>query len=415
MSFFPLHNHSHYSLRDAINTIPQIIDIVKKYGYSGFTLTEHGTLASVIQAYTLSKEAGLKYFPAIEAYVAPRHRFDKEPHIDRGYYHLCLYAMDLEAYRALCYLVTESNKKECFYYKPRIDRELLREFGSKFNIICSSGCLASELARSILKYERFNYDGEDKSELVNENYKEVIDWYTSIFGDRYYLEVHNHGIPAEAKVAEIIIDYSKQKKIKAIFCTDAHYISKEDQFIHQIMLAIKENKSVDKVGFDGHSHCFLSYDELKKICYDETFLNNTLEIADRCNVELPIGQIHMPKIVDTSGLSDSEKMYSIAFEKLSNMFNHNIPREYLNRFDQEFTLISKMNFSGYFLVVQDFVNWAKKNEIPVGPGRGSVAGSLIAFLLGITKVNPMLHKNLVFERFLNDSRAAKIELKFTKV
>lgn len=415
-NFFPLHIHSHYSLRDSINTIPQIIDAVKKFGYPGFTLTEHGNMSSVVKAYVKAKEAGLKFIPGCEFYIAPRHRSDHEPK-DRAYYHLCLYAMDLPAYKALSFLISESNKPENHYYKPRIDHELLAEYGRKFNIICTSGCLASELTRSVLKYDRFDYDGREKDELVPTDYKEVVDFYRGVFGDRYYIELHNHGIPAELRYAELILDYAKKTKIKTIFATDAHYISPEDQYIHNVMLAIKQNQPVEECGYPGNNHCFLPIEELKKLSYDQKSLDNTVEIGERCNVTLALDKLYMPKLHKTLS-EEHDIIYNACVTRLCNLFQcdfHEIPEDYKKRFDLEFDMITDMGFSGYFLIVKDFIQWAMKNDIAVGPGRGSVGGSLVAYLLGITKIDPMKYPLLLFERFLNESRAPKLDLKFEAI
>lgn len=414
--FLPLHNHSHFSIRDAINTIPEIVKTVKDFNYPGFALTEHGTLASAPQAFMAAKAANLKFVPGLEAYVAPRHRYHKDPHLDRGYYHLCLYALDNEAYKALCYLVTESNKPECFYYKPRIDHELLAEFGSKYNIACSSGCLASELARSILKWDKFEYDGEDKAVSVSDNFADVIDFHKKVFKDRYYLEIHNHGIPAEDRVAEIIMHYAKEFQLKIIFATDAHYISPEDQFLHDVMLAIKENKHLDQVGFDGKNHCFLDYNTLKELAYSEEYLVNTMEIFERSKVNFAFDELHMPSAEKKENLSQAQILYQYCEEALKKKFNNQeIPKDYTSRLEREFGIISNMGFSGYFLIVRDYISWAEKNDIYVGPGRGSAGASLIAYLLGITKLDPVQYPILLFDRFLNESRAPKLDLQFNKI
>lgn len=415
-NFSALHTHSIWSIRDSINSIEDIIDKAKEFGYHSFAITDHGNLGAVVRAELASQEAGIPFIKGVEAYVAPRHRTSKETGVDRGYYHLNLYAGDLEAYKALCYLITESNKPENFYYKPRIDRELLAEYGSKYNIICSSGCLASELSRSILKYKRFEYEGEDKAELVNENFKEVIDWYKGIFKDRYYLEIHNHGIPAEGAVAETIIDYGKKIGLKTIFALDSHYMNPEDKFYHNIMLSIRDKKTVDNCsGYDGTNHCFLPYETLKTLSYNEEYLFNTVELAERCSVKLPLGKMAMPKLYPNSTISESEILYNLAYGKLQGKFNKNIPLDYQQRFDYEFRTIADAGFSGYFLVVKDFIDWANTNSIRTGISRGSIGASLVAYLLGIIKMDPLKYENLLFERFLSRSRVAVPDLKFKAV
>ena len=392
MKFVHLHVHTHYSLLDGMCKINELVKKAKELGYEALAITDHGNMYGVIEFYKECKKNGIKPIIGVEAYLAPRTIYDKTYKIDSKNYHITLLAKDYQGYLNLIKLITIANL-EGFYYKPRIDRNLLKEHGS--GLICLSGCLASEISRSIL-----NNGLESAEKLVYE--------YIDIFGkENFYLEIGWHpGIEESRKVFKPLIELSKKTKVKLVATQDVHYINKEDRDIHDVFLAIQTGKDIDekerltmKEDFFHLTSIEEMLDNFKEI---PSAIENTLEVAEKCNLEIELNKIKMPVYEVPEGLTADEYLRKLCYEGLKkrNLENDNKARE---RLEYELSIIKQTGFASYFLIVQDFVNWAKNNGIKVGPGRGSAAGSLVSYLLRITEVNPLKY-NLIFERFLTPER-----------
>ena len=408
-NFAHTHTHSHYSLRDAVTKVPELVARVKELGMDAIALTEHGTLASAFELDKEAKRHEIKPIFGVEAYMAPRTRFDKDKDLDGGYYHVILLAMNQEGWRNILQLVTESNYKESTYFKPRIDKELLRQHNE--GIICTSACLAGEVQRAILKEVQFSYDGEDKAANVG-NVAEVLEWYKDVFGDRFYLELMNHGIPAEQAVIYYVINNYSKLGVKVIATNDAHYLKSEDKILHDIMFAIRDKKSIydeDKYSYHGDGFYIKSEAEmLESFDFFPEAVYNTMEIVERCNVDITSSGYKLPHIVDIRQEDDilREKAYEGLTEKMGN-----IPDNYKERLEEELKTFRQMGFSSYFLMVSDYIRWTKSQGILVGPARGSAAGSLVAWAIDITTVDPIKY-DLLFARFLNKGRAAVPDIEF---
>jgi DNA polymerase-3 subunit alpha len=391
MSFVHLHTHSHYSLLDGFSKIDDLIKRALELGFSALALTDHGTLSGAIEFYKKAKKAGIKPIIGCEAYLAPRTRFDKTPKIDSKSYHLTLLAKDEKGYKNLIKLVTKG-WLEGFYYKPRIDKEILREYSE--GLICLSGCPASEISKA----------------LLSQNYnlaKKLAFEYLDIFGKgNFYLEVDYHPkIEDSKKLKPLLIKLSKETKIPLVVTYDSHYPHPEDAPVHDIFLAIQTGKDIDE-----EERLTMRQDDFSLADYETIFnlhkdipegIKNTLEIAEKCNLEIELGKLKLPKYPLPEGETEMGYLRKLAEKGISKR-NLNF-EEIKDRFDYELKIIEKTGFAGYFLIVQDIVNFAKENNLMVGPGRGSVGGSLIAYLLGITEINPLRY-GLLFERFLNPER-----------
>jgi DNA polymerase-3 subunit alpha len=391
MSFVHLHTHSHYSLLDGFSKIDDLIKRASELGFPALALTDHGTLSGAIEFYKKAKKAGIKPIIGCEVYLAPRTRFDKTARIDSKSYHLTLLAKDEKGYKNLIKLVTKG-WLEGFYYKPRIDKEILREYSE--GIICLSGCPASEISKALLSQ---NYDLAKK--LAFE--------YLDIFGQgNFYIEIDYHPkIEDSKKLKNLLIKLSEETKIPLVVTYDSHYPHPEDAPVHDVFLAIQTGKDIDE-----EERLTMRQDDFSLADYGTIFslhkdipegIKNTLEIAEKCNLEIELGKLKLPKYPLPEGENEIGYLRKLAEKGISKR-NLNF-EEIKDRFDYELKIIEKTGFAGYFLIVQDIVNFAKENNLMVGPGRGSVGGSLIAYLLGITEINPLRY-GLLFERFLNPER-----------
>lgn len=429
MDFVNLHSHSIYSVRDAISKPKELIARAVELGMPAIALTDHGTIGGVME---FSKEAikqGIKPIVGCEVYMATRSRFDKENKIDK-YYHLTLLTMNQTGYKNLCRLISESYKKEHFYRKPRIDRELLRKYNE--GLICLSGCLAGNLAHSILKeknIEEKNYTDEagnfnkpsvecstpGHDDITEETFIQVIDWHFDVFGDRYYLEIQNHGILEEDIVRDTILNLAYERKIKVVATGDTHFVNKVDVKAHNIMLAIRDRKSIydeDFSGYPGDGYSLPDEQYLKdKFSMAPETVFNTLEVAERCNLKLDLGSFKIPRFIDV--YKEDDIFANEAIQGLKKKFPNGAPLEYEERLQMEIKTIQQMTYPSYFLIVQDYIQAAKSRGIPVGPGRGSAAGSLVSYCLGITNVDP-LEYDLSFSRFLNKGRSAVPQINFSE-
>ncbi len=410
-----LHNHTHHSLLDGLTKIPDMVARVKELGMEACAITDHGTMSGAIEFYKAAKSAGIKPIIGIETYVAARTRHDRDPAKDKARYHLTLLAMNHKGYQNLMQLSTIANL-EGVYYKPRIDHELLEQYNE--GIICMSGCIGGELG------ENLRNDDYEKA-------KEIAGWYKSVFGDRYYMELQDHGHPEarshwpeQKKVNDYIERISEELDIPCVVTSDGHYLNHEDQEAHEILLCVgtgaylSDEKRMSLKDFELH----LTTPEDIISRWQTTnpqAIANTKAIADRCDVEIKLGDILIPKFPTPNGESEKEYLDHLVYSGMAARYAgmkledaKKLPNDELRamlsddqieRLDMEFGVLDKMGYNGYFLIVQDFINWGKSQGIIFGPGRGSAAGSIIAYALNITDLDP-LHYDLLFERFLNPDR-----------
>ncbi|NCU29018.1 DNA polymerase III subunit alpha [Candidatus Saccharibacteria bacterium] len=407
--FVHLHNHTHHSLLDGLTKIPELVSRVKEMGMEACAITDHGTLSGAIEFYKSAKEAGIKPIIGIETYVATRTIHDRDPAKDKNRFHLILLAMNNAGYKNLMKLSTTANL-EGMYYKPRIDHDLLEKHNE--GLIAMSACLGGELGEPL---KNDDYEGA----------KKIAEWYQSIFGDRYYLEIQDHNeYPEQQKVNEYLFRLSKDLGIKTVISSDAHYVNAEDQEAHEILLCVGTGAFVsDEKRMtlrDFHLHVTDPKDVIARWGDEHPeVITTTKEIADRCNVEIELGGILIPKFPTPNGESEKEFLDHLTYrgmarryleleksdlEKLTDeQIRQKLPTDHLERLDMEFGVLDKMGYNGYFLIVQDFINWGKDRGIIFGPGRGSAAGSIIAYALNITDLDPLKY-NLLFERFLNPDR-----------
>ncbi|MEI6850501.1 MAG: DNA polymerase III subunit alpha [Candidatus Saccharibacteria bacterium] len=406
--FVHLHNHTHHSLLDGLTKIPDLVNRVKDLGMTAVAVTDHGTMSSAIELYKVANEAGIKPIIGLEAYVATRSRHDRDPSKDKARFHLTILAMNNQGYQNLMELSTIANL-EGMYYKPRIDHEILEKYNE--GLIILSGCSSSEIGNS----------------LRNDNYEEakkIAIWYKSIFGDRYYLEMQNHEWDVQVKVNEYLQKLSKDLDIPLVISNDGHYLVFEDQDAHEILLCVgtgaflTDEKRMSLKDFDLHVTDTKDIIEKWGKNNPEAILN-TKRIADRCDVKLELGGILIPVFPTPSGENEKSFLEELVYrglawrygkinrDKTTNMTiseaKKNIPKEMLVRAEYELGVVDSMGFNGYFLIVQDFINWGKDKGIIFGPGRGSAAGSILAYALRITELDP-LKFGLLFERFLNPDR-----------
>ncbi|HMQ95745.1 MAG TPA: DNA polymerase III subunit alpha [Candidatus Saccharibacteria bacterium] len=407
--FVHLHNHTHHSLLDGLTKIPDLVHHVKEMGMEACAITDHGTLSGAIEFYKAAKDAGIKPIIGIETYVAARTIHDRDPSKDKARYHLILLAMNNTGYQNLMRLSTIANL-EGFYYKPRIDHALLEQYNE--GIIALSACLGGEVS------EPLQHDDYEKA-------KEVASWYQSVFGDRYYLEIQDHQeYELQNKVNNYIFQLSEELGIKTVVSSDAHYVNADDQQSHEILLCVgtgafmSDEKRMSLTDF--HLHVTDPKDVIARWATEHPdTVSNTKEIADRCDIDIELGGILIPKFPTPNGESEKEFLDTLVYrgmahrylsfpideaETLSNdEIRSKLLPEHIERLDMEFAVLDKMGYNGYFLIVQDFINWGKNEGIIFGPGRGSAAGSIIAFALNITDLDPLKY-DLLFERFLNPDR-----------
>ena len=399
--FIHLHTHSHYSLLDGLSKLEDLVELTKKFKMPALAITDHGNMYGAIEFYKLAKIAGIKPIIGVEAYVANRSRLDKDPGIDNKRYHLTLLAKNLQGYKNLMKLVTISNL-EGFYYKPRMDKEILRQYSE--GIIALSGCLGGELAQSLI------HKDEEKAE-------KIIKEHQDIFGkENYFLEIQKHPkTPDDEKVHENIVAIAKKLNIPLVGTVDSHYPCSDDRKAHETLLAIQTNsdlKDENKFSFGADDYSFINTEQAKELFKDTPeAVENTMKIADMCNLELELGRWVFPDFKVEKGKTYAEKLRELTyagFERLGLKENPEIKE----RVEYELKIISDKGYEPYFLVVGDLLRHAKENGI-LTTIRGSVAGSMVTYLLGITNVNPIAYK-LPFERFLHSRRpsAPDIDMDF---
>ncbi|WP_371381575.1 DNA polymerase III subunit alpha [Sporomusa aerivorans] len=391
--FVHLHNHTEYSLLDGAGRIEELVRRAKELGMPAVAITDHGTMYGTIDFYKQAQKCGIKPIIGCEVYVAPRSRFDKAAVEGESYYHLILLAANEQGYRNLIELVSRGYS-EGFYYKPRIDREILRSYSA--GLIGLSACIAGEIPAAIL---RGNLAAAEA--LARE--------YLEIFGpENFFIELQDHGMPEEKEANQHLVQLARKLGLGLVATNDAHYINKEDAECHDVLLCIQTGKTVDDPGrmkFPSDDFYLKSPAEMAELfaAYPEA-LANTVKIAERCNVTFDFDKIYLPDFPTPDGISDDEYLQQLCREALAWRYPEATP-EVLARLDFELDVIRKMGYSSYFLIVWDFVNYSRRQSIPVGPGRGSAAGSIVAYLLGITNIDPLKY-NLLFERFLNPERVS---------
>ena len=392
MDFTHLHVHTEYSLLDGSAKIKELVARAKELGMKSLAITDHGVMYGAIDFYKAAKAAGIKPIIGCEVYVAPGSRFDRE--ITKGedrYYHLVLLAKNNQGYKNLSKIVSKGFT-EGYYYKPRVDMEVLETYSD--GVIALSACLAGEVAVNLRKN---NYEGAKETALR----------YLNIFGEgNYYLEMQDHGIPEQRTVNAGIMRLSQETGIPVVVTNDSHYITAEDAEAHDVLLCIQTGKLVsdqDRMRYDGGQYYLKSPDEMAALFpYAKEALENTCKIADMCNVDIVFGEQKVPRFDVPSGYD--------AFSYLKELCQKGLERRYVpvtkelqERLDFELNTIKNMGYVDYFLIVWDFIRYAKDNGIAVGPGRGSAAGSIVSYCLEITNIDPIKF-NLLFERFLNPER-----------
>ena len=391
MDFAHLHVHTEYSLLDGASRIGELIDEVKRLGMSAVAITDHGQMYGVMEFYKAAKKAGIKPIIGCEVYLAPASRKDMFEVGGVRYYHLILLAENETGYRNLVKLVSLGNI-EGMYYKPRVDKEILRRYHE--GIICLSACIAGEIPRALIQ------DQPDRADaLVSE--------YIDIFGkDNFFIELQKHGIPEEEKASEGLIRLAKKYGVGLVVTNDSHYTHKEDADFHDILLCIQTGKTLDDPGrmrFNNNEFYVKSPEEMAALFpeYPEA-MENTAKIAERCNVEFTFGEHILPRFPLPEGLTDAAYLRQLCEEKIGGRYTP-VTDEVRQRMEYELGVIHQMGFDSYFLIVWDFINHAREHGIAVGPGRGSAAGSIVAYILGITDIDPLKYA-LLFERFLNPER-----------
>lgn len=410
-----LHNHTHHSLLDGLTKIPELMQTVKDYGMHAVAITDHGTMSGAIEFYKAGLDAEVKPIIGIEAYVAARSRHDRDPAKDKARYHLTVLAMNNEGYRNLMRLSSIANL-EGMYYKPRMDREILEKYNE--GLIVMSGCASGEV-------------GENLRVNNYEEAKKVAKWYKSVFGDRYYLELQDHGHPdapskwdIQVNINEQIEKLSQELDIPVVVTSDAHYVREDDSETHEILLCVgtgaylADENRMSLRDFHLHvedpAHIIGRWEKTNP----EAVLN-TRRIAERCHVDIKLGDILIPRFPVPEGEDEKSYLDKLVYQGLAFRYGGKTKEEaaamdnatirssledsVIERLDMELGVLDKMGYNGYFLIVQDFINWGKSQGIIFGPGRGSAAGSIIAYALNITDLDPLKY-DLLFERFLNPDR-----------
>ena len=405
MKFTHLHVHSHYSLLDGLPKIDELLDYVKKLGMDSVALTDHGVLYGAVEFYKKAKERGIKPIIGAEVYQALGRMTDKRPGVDDKRYHLVLLVKNEQGYKNLVKLITKA-QLEGFYYKPRIDEELLAQYAD--GLIGLSACVQGKIPQLISAKKRI-----DEAEKTAIRYQEI-------FGkDNFYLELQHHQNLKEQKIVNKgLIEISKKLKIPLVATNDVHYLKTEDADAQDILMLINtgaEANDPERLTMKADDFSMKNSEQMIKDFKDSPeAIENTQKIVKDCNFEFELGKIKLPKYDVPLGKTPEEYLKELCYQELKRKFGEKPKKEIIERLEYELSVISQSGFVSYFLIVQDFVNWAKENRIVVGPGRGSVGGSLIAYLLNITNIDPLKY-NLLFERFLNPSRVSPpdIDLDFT--
>ena len=394
MNFTHLHVHTQYSLLDGSNKIEEYVARVKELGMDSAAITDHGAMYGCIDFYKAAKAAGIKPIMGCEVYVAPKSRFDREAGSQEDrYYHLVLLAENNVGYANLMKIVSKGFV-EGFYYKPRVDLELLEKYHQ--GLIALSACLAGEVPRYLVRG-------------MYQEAKEAALRYQQIFGEgNYFLELQDHGIPEQQTVNQQLMRLHQETGIELTATNDVHYTYAQDATAHDILLCIQTAKKLDdedRMRYEGGQYYVKSPQEMAELFpYALEALENTHKIAMRCNVEIEFGVTKLPKYDVPQEYTSWEYLNKLCREGLERLY-HPVTEELKDRLQYELDTISDMGFVDYFLIVWDFIKYARDHGISVGPGRGSAAGSLVSYTLGITRLDPIKY-NLLFERFLNPERVS---------
>ena len=447
--FVHLHNHTHYSLLDGLTKIPDLVDFVKEQGMEAVAVTDHGTMSGLVELYKTANDAGIKPILGCEAYVAARSRLDKDPSRDKERFHITLLAKNNQGYENLCRMISIA-ETEGKYYKPRIDHETMEKYHE--GVICLSGCASSEIS---VHLKDGDYEGA----------KKLVDWYHSIFGDDFYLEMQDHGHPnspthwpVQTKINEGLQKIAQETDLPLVITCDGHYLKHEDQDSHEVLLCVgtasnlSDPTRMSLKDFQLHVIPPAEIIERWGAEFPEA-IRNTKRIAEMCDVDLQLGRILIPKFPVPEGEDEKTYLHKLVFRGLVFRYAKHpaenvkpdtaakdaksaesaepaedknaktergyteaesenlsidecralLSEEVLKRIDYELSVVDKMGYNGYFLIVQDFINWGKRQGIVYGPGRGSAAGALLAYALRITELDPLKY-DLIFERFLNPDR-----------
>ena len=391
--FVHLHTHTEYSLLDGASRIKDLIKRAKELGMEHLAITDHGNMFGAVEFYKEAKKQGIHPIIGCEVYVASRTRFDKIHEQDSKYSHLILLVKNETGYKNLIKMVSKGYT-EGFYYKPRIDFDLLKEHHD--GLICLSACLAGEVPKLLLE--------DDEAGA-----KKVCQKYLDLFGrDNYFIEIQDHGIAEQKKTNPLLIKIAKELNIGIVATNDIHYVNQDDAYAQDVLMCIQMEKKVDdpdRMKFETNQFYLKSPEEMEKLfSYIPESLENTVKIAQRCNFEFEFGKRHLPHYKVPNGEDSFSYLRGLCYEGLHNKYKE-ASKELEERLEYELSVISKMGFVDYFLIVWDFINYAKKTGVTVGPGRGSAAGSIVAYTLSITNIDPIKH-NLIFERFLNPERVS---------
>ena len=403
--YVPLHLHTEYSLLDGSIKIDELVQVASEYRMPAVAITDHGNLFGAIEFYKKVSKAGIKPIIGCELYVAPTSRFEKKGSgAGEASFHLILLARDNAGYRNLVNLVTRAYT-EGFYYKPRIDKDLLAQYSG--GLICLTSCLKGEIPYYL------NKDMIDKARQSALEYKHILG------PENFFLELQDNGLSAQEKVNKKLVSLADELHIGVVATNDCHYLRKDDARAHDVLLCIQTGKTVhdiDRLRLETEEFYFKSPEDMKNAFKDlPSAIRSTREIAERCNVEFTLGSVLLPTYKTETGLSPEAFLRNLALKGLQEKFGPDPPKLYQERLQTELSIIMKMHYASYFLIVWDFISFARKKGIPVGPGRGSAAGSLVAYCLDITEIDPIRY-NLLFERFLNPERISMpdIDVDFCK-
>lgn len=390
--FVHLHVHTEYSLLDGANRIKDLIKRTTELGMHSIAITDHGVMFGIIDFYKEAVSNNIKPILGCEVYTAPRSRFDKQANLDSDQGHLVLLAKDMTGYKNLMKIVS-TGFIEGFYYKPRVDMEILERYSE--GLIALSACLSGDVPKAILQNDY-------------EKARKIAEKLNGIFGqDNFYLELQNNGIEEQNLVNQHLIKLSRETGIPLIATNDAHYLRRGDAKAHEILLCIQTGKNIndeDRMRFGGEDFYIKSPEEMYQLFKNvPEALENTVKVAERCNVELEFGKLHLPEYKVPEKMEPFEYLKNLCYQGLERLYGQDGTEDKRDRLDYELSVIKQMGYVDYFLIVWDFIKYAKDNGIMVGPGRGSAAGSLVAYCLGITNIDPLKY-NLLFERFLNPER-----------
>ena len=392
--FTHLHLHTEYSLLDGACRIDRLFDRIKELGQTAVAITDHGVMYGAVDFYKAAKKAGIKPIIGCEVYVAPRTRFDKVHRIDSSNYHLVLLCENQTGYQNLIKLVS-AGFVDGFYGKPRIDHDLLREYHE--GLIALSACLAGEIPQALMAGDW------DRA-------KECALFYKELFGpEHYYIELQDHGLPEQREVLPQLIRLARELEIPLVATNDSHYLTKEDSRMHHVLICIQTGKTVedeDVLEFGSDEFYVKSTEEMYQLFASvPEACENTNRIAERCNFDFEFGVTKLPYFEAPNGQDNKEYFRDLCEKGLQRHYGPNVSSSVRERLDYEISVIDRMGYINYYLIVFDFINYARSQGIPVGPGRGSGAGSLAAYCMGITNIDPIRY-NLLFERFLNPERVS---------